>query len=158
MSAQSSSIRVRAGREFPDFEVEALYGIVLPVYKLRVVATVMQSSKFSVVSRFVLRAVSLGVKSVPEIADLLGISNHEVEEAGGELLHGNLIQQVLSDGQRTLGVTSAGERYLNEDRIAVPRRRSLRLHYDPLGREIQPADDNVISIEQFEKKVYLLYP
>ena len=155
-------LQARARRELPDFELETGHLAVLPVYRLRVTATVLMSTPLSVTARFLLRVVALGgAMTVGEVGDLLGLSEEELASAGSELLGGGYLTQTMSHAGsgRQLDLTNEGRLLLEKERtLMVPRRMSFKLHYDPLTREVSPVDTSVYKLEEVHKQGLFAIP
>ena len=66
------SVSARAAQRFPDHKVDIAYAVCIPVYELRLKATVMSEHDLSTPARFILQLLSLKVTNPHEIGRLLG--------------------------------------------------------------------------------------
>jgi hypothetical protein len=148
------------GREFPDFEIESSFPAALTVYHVQMKARVLEYHNLSIIARFMLRAISLPVRTAGEVAYLLGLDEVDLVDAGAELLMASLIEQTEpdSEGRRGLHLTEKGRQMLLDERmLARPRQRTLHLHFEPLTRKVRDRDKRAISIEQIRKDgVYVI--
>src|SRR6266545_1903362 len=93
MIKDASQAILRAKKEFPDYTLETVYEGALPLHLLRITGTVLQTSDLSVPARFVLRAVSIGVASIVDVSDVLGLTEEEMAAPAAELLSAGLLEE-----------------------------------------------------------------
>jgi hypothetical protein len=148
-------------QNFPDFEIESSFDAALTLFHVRIKAKVLQRHELSIIARYVLRAVSLGVGAPSQIAHLLGLEEADLADAGAELLMSEVVEETDPDehGQRVLRVTEKGWGVLRDGR-ALHRlhRRTLHMHVEPLTREVTPIDPDAVSIEEIRKQGTFVVP
>ena len=128
------SITARARQRFPDHKVDIAYPVCLPIYELRLRATVMSAHDLSTTARFILQLSSLNVIQPKEIARLLGLADNYVKNAAAELLSAELIEQRSDLG---LAITKKGQEILHRGGRSIrPGNRHFAVPYDPLVRKV----------------------
>ena len=128
------SVIARAGQRFPDHTVDIAYQVCLPVYELRLKATVMADHDLSTPARFVLQLVGLNVIDSQEIGRLLGLPDAQVKGAAAELLGADLITQ---RPDLSLRITKQGEGILQRGGRSIrPGNRHFAVPFDPSVRKV----------------------
>ncbi len=128
------SVTARAGQRFPDHKVDIAYPVCLPIYELRLKATVMSEHDLSTPARFILQLLSLNVTRPQEIGRLLGLPDTYVKNAAAELLGADLIVQ---KPDLSISITKQGEQILQRGgRSNRPGNRHFAVPYDPLVRKV----------------------
>ena len=129
-----NSVAARAGQRFPDHKVDMAYTVCLPIYELRLKATVMAEHEVSTSARFMLQLLGLNVTSPQEIGRLLGLTDAYVKSVAAELLSAELINQKTD---LTLSITKQGEEILQRGGRSIrPGNRHFAIPYDPLVRRV----------------------
>lgn len=148
-------------KQYPDFNVHCSFQAVLPIYCLKTMCTTMKLRNLSVISRFLLRAVSLDINDLDEICEFLGLQHDEVIKAGGELLQNGLIQNstYIKDSKRTISITDKGRMILeDEKKIKVLQRRFLKVLYNPFTNQLESLDDSLVNQNEVLKKGMFTLP
>ena len=129
-----NSVTARAGQRFPDHKVDIAYPVCLPIYELRLKATVMVEHDVSTSARFFLQLLGLNVTSPQEIGRLLGLTDDYVRSVAAELLSAELVKQKID---LTLSITEQGEEILRRGGRSIrPGNRHFAIPYDPLVRKV----------------------
>ena len=122
----------------------------------------MKSRDLSIISRFILRAVSLDINDLDEICEYLGLKQEEVIKAGTELLQNGLIQNsnYTKDSKRTISITDKGKMILEaEKKIKVLQRRFLKVLYNPFTNQLESSlNDDLINQNEVLKKGMFTLP
>lgn len=83
----------RAQSRRPDFQLDAVYPVCWPTYRVRLTASVMKKTSLSTVAHHVLRLVDNGVRELGELVRLLCLPENYIAGAAVELLRAQLIEQ-----------------------------------------------------------------
>lgn len=148
-------------RTFPECTPEWSYPAALTRYHLRLTVTAMERQSLSIMARFMLRAVALGVVTAPELAHLFGLEEADLAGAGAELLQARLVTYGMPNatGYRPLILTPRGIAFLSEERnLAVPRTRTVHVHFDPLTVSLHPTERGAISPEEARRRGLFVLP
>ena len=148
-------------RTFPDYDPETDYEAALPLYRLRLTVKTLESHSLSVIARFILRAVALGVSTSAAIAHLFGLQEKDTASATVELLTAGLLAHgaPAATGGRHLTLTDAGTQQVTEAKnLLVPRKRILHMHFDPLTNQLRSQQSDAVSTEEVRKDGLYVIP
>ena len=137
----------RALRQFPDYQLDTIYPICWPVYRVRLTATVLKKGNISTTANYILRLVDNGVSEQGALERLLCLPKQYIVSAAAELLRAGLVEQ--SQDLR-LGLTDKGQDALSKDgEIVRPQAKQMEIPFDPLTRKV--PDISVKSLLNQEK-------
>ena len=163
-NSTQSGVRAQAvlRRYFPDFEPVRVCDAVLPLYLVRFEVEVLERHELSIIAAYLLQAISLGLEYMHDIGHYLGLEEEDLAAAATELLSHGLIDQLSSAGSvyRRLYVTLAGTAVIGQPRLAVPvpRKRTCRLHYNPLTQVLSPVDDAAWTVDRLVREGTYVLP
>ncbi|MCY4654887.1 MAG: hypothetical protein OXC95_17200 [Dehalococcoidia bacterium] len=133
-----AAVTSRAKSRFPDYKLDNVYPVCVPIYELRLWVTTLSEDSLSTSARFVLRLLDAGITRPEEIGNTLGLPANYVAEAAAELLGKELVVQGIDNGLR---MTDAGKQCLQDGGNTLrPRNLSLRVPYDPLTKRVFDID------------------
>lgn len=136
------SVTSRAKRRFPDYTLDNVYPVCVPIYELRLLVTTLSEDSLSTPARFVLRLVDAGVGHPDEISRNLGLSEAFVAESASELLGDELAVQGIDN---SLNLTDAGKQCLRDGGSTLrPRKLSLRVPFDPLTKRVLDMSTDIL--------------
>ncbi len=124
----------RAQRRFPDCQLDAIYPICWPVYRVRLTVTVLKQGRLSTTANYILRLVDHGVSEPSELKRLLCLPEEYIVNAAAELLRPGLVEQ--SQDLR-LGLTDKGQNVLSKNgEIVRPQTEQMEIPFDPLTQKV----------------------
>ena len=136
------SVTSRAKRRFPDYTLDNVYPVCVPIYELRLLVTTLSEDSLSTPARFILRLVNAGVGHPDEISRNLGLSSAYVAEAASELLGNELAVQGMDN---SLNLTDAGIQCLRDGGSTLrPRKLSLSVPFDPLTKRVLDMSTDIL--------------
>jgi hypothetical protein len=145
----------KVARDFPDHRPLKHFEAALKVYKLVVVASVLERHELPIIGRYMLRAIQKGRETPQQIAQALGLEERDLAPSGAIMLSAGLIAYggVAPTGQRELIVTAEGDRFLSgATEVARPRKRILYLQFNPLTRAVVLDKRGTLSESQAKKQ------
>lgn len=129
-------------RDLPEYRPTHYFEAAIKVYRLVVVATIMEQHDLPIISRYLLKAIDAGLNSPRDIARFLGVDESDLAVGGAVALSSGLMTHnpyVDDDGQRRLMLTEEGATFLKRDKkILIPARQILYLEFNPLTETIAP--------------------
>lgn len=132
------AIASRAKRRFPDYKLDMLFPVCLPVYELRIKVTEMVGHSLSTTALFVLQLTNLDIRRPSEICRMLGLTEEYLATATAELLSEGLVIQ-LPD--LDIKVTDIGKEVIrNGGKSLRTRSRYPKVPYDHLSKRIITFD------------------
>ena len=138
--------------ERPGYELVDWAEVTLPIYKVYVVASLLQHTPLSPIYEFVLRAIRLGVDDVDGVSACLGIPRALAEETIRGLHSSEEVafRPGPSDGDRFV-LTRKGERTTTSLERIRPEQRTIPIFFDGLVRQpIDPPIQALLSGRQAE--------
>lgn len=124
----------RAQRRYPDCQLDAIYPICWPVYRVRLTVTVLKQGRLSTTANYILRLVDNGVGEPRELERLLCLQEEYIVSAAAELLRSGLVEQ--SQDLR-LGITTEGQNVLGKNgEIVRPQTAQMEIPFDPLTQKV----------------------
>jgi hypothetical protein len=120
------------------FRVADCREVALPVYKLNVVAVIVEWNPLLPIPKFVLKAIDAGLGCVEEISGLLGLDQALVRDALVELMRSTDVHLTAPPNSRHQAymLSPKGRRTLQQAQLAAPQQRSLSIHFDGLLRRV----------------------
>ena len=141
MNDSRSSLEVTAGRarrRFPDYQLDAVYSVCWPVYRVRLTVTVLEAGELSTTAHYILKLVNLDISEPAKLARLLGLPDSYVVGAAAELMRDELVEQ---EADLRLAITRRGKNVLDNNGQAMrPQTRQLEVPFDPLTRRVLDMD------------------
>ena len=132
------AIASRAKRKFPDYKLDTLFPVCLPVYELRIKVTEMVAHSLSTTALFVLQLTNLDVRHPSEICRMLGLTEEYLASAAAELLSEGLVTQ-LPD--REIEITDIGKQVMRDGgKTLRTKNRYPKVPYDYLSKRIITFD------------------
>ena len=124
----------RAQRRFRDYQLDAIYPICWPVYRVRLTVTVLKQGRLSTTANYILRLIDNGVSEPRELERLLCLPEEYIVSAAAELLRSGLVGQ--SQDLR-LGITDEGQNVLGKNgEIVRPQTEQMDIPFDPLTQKV----------------------
>jgi len=146
-------------RRFPDDDVVGYFRATLPLYRMQIVAQVLERQSLPLIPQFVLRAIQIGHDTVDDLSGTLGLDRAVLSDAAGQLLQGDLIEEKpVAGGPFRLSVTPEGERLLaTRGAMSVTKRRAITFHFNPVTATLQPIEDDAVvtPAEEYQGDVVL---
>ena len=136
------AVTSRAKRRFPDYTLDNVYPVCVPIYELRLLVTTLSEDSLSTTARFILRLVNAGVTQPDEIGTTMGLATNYVVEAASELLGNELVVQGIDN---CLRMTDSGRQCLRDGGSTLrPRKMSLRVPFDPLIKRVLDMSTDIL--------------
>ena len=128
----------RARRRFPGHQLDAIYPVCWPVYRVRLTVTVLERSELSTTAHYILKLVKVGIGEPSELGRMLGLTDNYVAGAAAELLRDELVVQ---GPDLQLAITPKGEQVISNNGQAMrPQTRQVEVPFDPLTRRVLDID------------------
>jgi len=134
-----SELISKATRDFPDHRPYQHFEALLKIYGMAVVASVLEQHELPIIGRYVLRALSKGIRTPQQIAQTLGLDEGDLAKGGAVAMSAGLMTYgpVIENDQRVLMLTPEGERFLSSGATITTAKKSiLYLQFNPLTRKI----------------------
>ena len=140
----------RAQRRFPDYQLDAIYPICWPVYRVRLTVTVLKQGRLSTTANYILRLVDNGVSEPSELKRLLCLPEEYIVSAAAELLRSGLVEQ--SQDLR-LGITVEGQNVLSKNsEIVRPQTEQMEIPFDPLTQKVPNISVETLLNQEVERR------
>lgn len=127
----------RRYRSRPGFRLADYAEVGLPVYRLTIQGFVLARKPISPIEEFILKAIDVGLGSVKEIGDFLGLETQIVEDGLATLVQNDDAYLMAGAGERfqTLALTQKGRQTLARAQTIFPEERTLQVNFDGLTRK-----------------------
>ena len=124
----------RALRRFRDYQLDTIYPICWPIYRVRLTATVLKQGNLSTTANYILRLADNGVGKPSELERLLCLPKQYIVSAAAELLRAGLVEQTQD---LRLELTDEGRNALSKNgEIVRPQPKQMEIPFDPLTRKV----------------------
>ncbi len=141
MGNASSTLDIIAGRvrrRFPGYQLDALYPVCWPVYRVRLTVTVLEAGELSTTAHYILKLVNVGIGEPSELGRMLGLPSNYVAGAAAELLREELAAQ---GPDLRLAITGKGKQVIsNNGQSMRPQTKQIEVSFDPLTRKVLDID------------------
>lgn len=141
MTNFDSSIAITASRarqRFPGHNVDAVYSVCWPVYRVRLTVTVLEQDALSTTAHYILKLANVGIGEPAELGEKLGLPDSYLVGAAAELLREGLVEQ---RPDLRLTTTEKGRHVLGNDGQAMrPQPKQMDVPFDPLTRKVPDVD------------------
>ena len=136
LALTAEEVAARFAHSRPGFRLADYDYVGLPVYRLDIEASFLDTKRVSPIEEFVLRSVDAGLKSVEEIRQLLGLDQRIVERSMVSLARSEdiALQATGDDKKQVLTITSRGRSTVAEWERVVPTDHRVHIYYDGLLR------------------------
>lgn len=147
-------------RDFRDHTCERYFLALLPLYRVRLVLSVLERQSLSIFAQFILRAIGLEIDTPSDIARALGLDEDILTEFAVELLRADMITQSAPDagGKRRLALTALGRERAADGIISVPRRRHEEFHLDTVTGALGVVDSSAINVDEAMRRGTYILP
>jgi len=130
--SEREAIALRFADYRPGFNLLACEDAALPFEMIFASAILQERKKVAPVTEFIMRAIHSGLSNIAEISELLGLDYDSVEFVVAELYAADQVDLPLSDGERTLSLTSAGAETVQSLIEIVPVEKEIWFFYDKI--------------------------
>ena len=128
----------RVRRRFAGHQLDAIYPVCWPVYRVRLTVTVLERSELSTTAHYILKLVNLGIGEPDELGRMLGLTENYVAGAAAELLRDDLSVQ---GPDLHLVITQKGKQVISNNGQAMrPKTQQVEVPFDPLTRKVLDID------------------
>lgn len=147
-------------RDFRDHTCERYVPALLPLYRVRVVLSVLKRQSLSIFAQFIVRAIGLEIDTPSAIARALGLDEDILTEFAVELLRADMISQSAPDaeGKRHLTLTALGRERAAEGTISVPRRHHEEFHLDTVTGALGSVDPAAVNEDEAKRRGTYILP
>jgi hypothetical protein len=121
------------------------YGLVgLPIFRITAIAFCLGRKELAPIDEFILRGLAAGLRSMREVAGLLGLEPVVVEASLTELIRSECVRaSQVPDGEVAIELTTKGVHLAREQEIVVPMEQTIVFTIDGLTRKprLYPAEN-----------------
>ncbi|HLM81991.1 MAG TPA: hypothetical protein VK302_15400 [Terriglobales bacterium] len=149
----------RSGYRLADYAEVAL-----PIYSINVQALTMAHRRLPPIEEFVLRCLSMNIRSAAELSHFLGLEDQVIKSALAGLAQTDSIALTAPRGKQTWTLTSKGKATIETAEMVIPEERTIPIHFDALTRKPtlyrfqrplkhrELEDEGLIEIDQIPPK------
>jgi hypothetical protein len=120
----------------PGFKLIDYLQIALPVFVIPIEAIVISAKPLALVDEFILRSISEGINTLPDLGGFLGLDNLFVQKRLAQLIAEDVVAYGPTGGSpATARMTSKGQDALKKAMVIAPTRASFMLAIDGITRQ-----------------------